>query len=171
MNNNISYNSFNIRVFKINFIVLSKEEKSMRDIKLSRTITEVLEILEHMDKTYIEKLPKKFVEFLQNNQDISYIPKFDYTKNLQNCDISKETKALLGMMYLKYWSYEEQKKEYLQVLEENQKKYQAEINEKYNTDNLFKNSNKCEEKVQMIEYKESIFRKIMNKIKLFFKIK
>lgn len=145
------------------------------DVKLSRSITEVLEILKHMDKIYIEKLPKKFVEFLQDNQDTSYIPKFDYTKKLQDCVMYKETKALLGIMFLKYWSCEKQKKEYLQILENNQKKYQEKINEKYNPDNLFKNSKKCKEKIeentQMIEYKESVFRKIMNKIKFFLKIK
>lgn len=145
------------------------------DVKLSRSMTEVLEILKHMDKTYTEKLPKKFLKFLQDNQDTSHIPKFDCTKSLQDCAMYKETKALLGIMYLKYWSLEEQKKEYLQILENNQKKYQEEINEKYNPDNLFKNSKKCEEKLeetaQMIEYKESIFQKIVKKIKLFLKIK
>lgn len=147
----------------------------MIDVKLSKSITEVLEILGYMDKTYAEKLPKKFVKFLQDNQDTSYIPKFDYTKKLQDCVMHKETKALLGIMYLKYWSSEEQKKEYLQVLENNQKKYQEEINEKYNPDNLFKNKEKSveklEENTQMIEYKESVFRRIINKIKLFLKLK
>ncbi len=147
----------------------------MMDVKLSRSITEVLEILKHMDKIYIEKLPKKFLKFLQDNQDTSYIPKFDYTKKLQDCDIQKETKGLLGIIYMKYWSQEKQKKEYLQILENNQKKYQEEINEKYNPDNLFKNSKKCEENLeentQMIEYKESVFQKIVLKIKLFLKIK
>jgi len=147
----------------------------MIDVKLSRSMTEVLEILSHMDKIYTEKLPKKFFEFLQSNQDTSYIPKFDSTKNIQDCVMHKETKALLGIMYLKYWSSEDQEKEYLQVLENNQKKYQEEINEKYNPDNLFKNKGKSVEKVeentQMIEYKESVFRRIINKIKLFFKLK
>lgn len=147
----------------------------MMNANLSRSMTEVLEILKHMDKIYTEKLPKKFMKFLQDNQDTSYIPKLDYTKNLQNCNVSKETKGLLGIMYLKYWSSEEQNKEYLQILENNQKKYQVEINEKYNPDNLFKNSKKCEEKLeentQIIEYKESIFQKIVHKIKLFLKIK
>ncbi len=145
------------------------------DVNLSRSMAEVLEILKHMDRTYTEKLPRKFVEFLKDNQDTSYIPKLDYTKKLQDCNISKETKGLLGIMYLKYWSQEEQKKEYLQILEDNQKKYLAEIKEKYNPDNLFKNCKKCEENLeentQMIEYKETILKKIVRKIKLFLKIK
>ena len=46
--------------------------------------------------------------------------------------------------------------------------------EKYNPDNLFKKKNKSnktmkveENNLQMIEYKENIFKKIINKIKMF----
>ena len=148
----------------------------MIDIKLSRGITETLEILKYMDKMYTEKIPKKFMDFLKDNKDTSYTPKFDCTENLQDRDILRETKILLGIMYLKYWNDEASKKEYLQTLDENQKKYHEEINKKYNPDNLFKKDDKniekkLEENVQIIEYKESVFQKIVKKIKLFLRRK
>ncbi len=140
------------------------------DIEFSRSITEVLEILKNMNQEYTEKLPQKLVKFLQDNRDTSYMPQFDYTKNLQECNLQKETKALLGIMYLKYWSQGQQKDEYLKILEDNNKKHEAEIKEKYNTDNLFSNTKKSiEENTQMVEYKENIFQKIFNKIKAFFR--
>jgi len=43
------------------------------------------------------------------------------------------------------------------------------LREKYNPDNIFKNKNKLEtETLAVVEYKESIFRKIIKSIKRFF---
>ena len=81
-------------------------------------------------------------------------------------------------MYMNYWSEPEERKEYVKLLNENQIKYNLEIEQKYNPDNLFKKkmSNKSvsvEEKitkdVQLIKYNESLFRKIWNKILSIFK--
>ena len=110
----------------------------MMSVKLKRSITEVLEILKYMDKSYTEKIPKKFIRFLQDNKDASYIFELDYTKSIPDYNISKETKKLLGVIYLKYWSNLEQQKEYLQILDKNQQIYEEEIKEKYNVDKLFK---------------------------------
>ena len=61
---------------------------------------------------------------------------------------------------------------------ENEKQYQKEIREVYNSDNLFKNRNKnsdisevneVENTVTMVEYKESFISRIINKIKQLFK--
>ena len=72
-----------------------------------------------------------------------------------------------------YWSNEEEKREIIKQLNENEKKYQEELREKYNPDNLFKNKDIkaeiTEQPVAMVEYKESIFRRIINRIKIIFK--
>ena len=148
----------------------------MIDVKFSESISETLEILNYMNKSYTERLPAKFLKFLQDNQSASYIPHFDYTKKLA---VSKETQKLLGIMNLLYWSDDKQKLKYLQTLSNNQKKFEAELREKYNPDNLFaspkitptESADIHTENNQLIEYKESIFKKVLNKIKLFLKIK
>ena len=65
-------------------------------------------------------------------------------------------------------------------LKVNERKYQEEIQEKYNPDNLFKNRVKDKnknleeneiQKINIIEYKESIFIKIKNWFKKFIKIR
>lgn len=86
--------------------------------KLRKGITEALEVLNHMDESYIKKLPYKFVEFLQNNRDISYKFKYDYS---QFSEISREAKSILGIMYLKYWSTKSQQKDFLHILYQNSK--------------------------------------------------
>lgn len=61
------------------------------------------------------------------------------------------------------------------VLNENQIKYENEVREKYNPDNIFKEKNKSKEKIEktienneMVSYKESFLSKIINKLKSFF---
>jgi len=56
------------------------------------------------------------------------------------------------------------------------KKYDSKLEEHYNPDTLFANRRKTEitssdENVSIIVSKESLFKKIINKIKMFFKIK
>ena len=149
----------------------------MIDIRLSEAITEVLEILKNADNTYMEKLPEKFKKFLNDNKSTSYIPEIDFSKELKDLKIRKETKELLGIMYLNYWSNDEEKKEYVKLLSENEKKYQEELTEKYNPDNLFKKTAKQDDineqvvtnEVTIIKYEESLLKKIWNKILSIFK--
>ena len=65
---------------------------------------------------------------------------------------------------------------YLKKLNINEKHYQIEMNEKYNPNNLFKNNNQKSEDIQanendtkMVEYKESILKRIFIKIKSMWK--
>ena len=149
----------------------------MIDIRLSEAITEVLEILKNADNTYMEKLPEKFKKFLNDNKSTSYIPEIDFSKELKDLKIRKETKELLGIMYLNYWSNDEEKKEYVKLLSENEKIYQEELTEKYNPDNLFKktanqddvNEQVVTNEVAIIKYEESLLKKIWNKILSIFK--
>ncbi len=152
----------------------------MVNVRLSEAITEILEILKNVDNELIEKLPQKFKDFLQENKSETYNPQFDYMKDLKDLKLKEETKNLLGIMYMNYWSEPEERKEYEKLLNENQIKYNLEIKQKYNPDNLFKKqmSNKgvsAEEKItkdaQLIKYNESLFRKIWNKILSIFKWK
>lgn len=139
----------------------------MIDIRLSEAITEVLEILKNANNTYMENLPEKFKKFLNDNKSTSYIPEIDFSKELKDLKIRKETKELLGIMYLNYWSNDEEKKEYVKLLSENEKKYQEELTEKYNPDNLFKKTAKQDDineqvvtnEVAIIKYEESLLKK------------
>ena len=86
---------------------------------------------------------------------------------------------------IQYWYKDESKKQkLLEVLDENERKYQEELREKYNPDNIFKNKNqnntfdeavpKNEEisvGMQIVEYKEPIFKRIANKILEFLHIR
>ena len=87
---------------------------------------------------------------------------------------------MIALFHLNYWCNSQEEKEKLKaLLKNNEEKHQAEIREKYNPDNLFKNRKQnvvnepetISEPVAMIEYKESIFKRILNKIKDIFHIR
>ena len=149
----------------------------MVDTRISEGISEVLVILKSIDTIYTEKLPQKFKDFLNNNQSSTYIPNIDLSKELKDMELKKETRNILELMYLNYWSTPEEKKEFIEILNENERKYQEIINEKYNSDSLFKNKKDTSktieetvtEEVALVEYNESLFKKIWKKILSIFK--
>ena len=83
------------------------------------------------------------------------------------------------MLYINYWCKdEEEKNQIINKLSENEKANQKELSEKYSVDNLFKSRQKNEieevektkeEIKQIVPYKESVIKKILNKIFGFFR--
>ena len=65
-------------------------------------------------------------------------------------------------------------RELIKIYSNNEQKYQEELKEKYNTDNIFKdreNNDIIPKEKSIIKYKESIFKKFINKIKRLLKAK
>ena len=147
-------------------------------------ITEVLTILKYNDLKYSEKIPKKLMRFFEENSSKNYKPNISPTQELIEMDLLPETKGLLSILYINYWADSEKKKEeFKSILNENQKKYDKKIREKYNPDKIFNNqvqevntiikNNKDNFRVKddeaLVESKENFIKKIFNKIKSFIK--
>lgn len=138
---------------------------------------EIIEILKFMDKEYVKKLPKKLVTFFKENCAENYSFSINSQIPLKEQKLKEETRAILAMLNLNYWATDEHKQELLQLYSQNEKVYQEELREKYNYDNLFKNKNNdtikekedSVENLAMVSYKESLFTKIVNRIKKLFK--
>ena len=87
----------------------------------------------------IEKIPNKLKEFIKENASESYLVDFDYNKPLSEITISKEAKGIISIICLNYWcENEEEKREYLGLLNTNEQEYQKILREKYNPENIFK---------------------------------
>ena len=136
---------------------------------------EVYEILDLMEKKYINKIPEKLIEMFREERNSKYRPIIDVKKPLYKQNLQKETLVILAVLNLNYWcESEEEKQELIKAYSENEKKNEAEIREKYNPDNIFNNNTLNEEKTenqketQMIEYKDGFFKKLWNKLKSFF---
>lgn len=126
--------------------------------------TEIYCLLKYFPNSFIEKLPNKLFEIISLSADRKYLIDIDTDKSINAQNISEKTKKVLAVLYYNYWSNETEKRDIIEHLNENEKKYQEELRIKYNPDNLFNNKITKEEKIEnstsMIEYKESIFSKI-----------
>lgn len=144
--------------------------------RYSRAYVEVLEIIKHMGKEYQEKIPQNLLQLFENNKDENYQYIIDNTKNIKEHKLLDETLGLLSIIELKYWANAEEKELLNKALQDNERKYQEKLSEIYNTDNLFKDKkektkNIDENENSLIEFKESAFKRFINKIKKFFHIK
>lgn len=148
----------------------------MVSIKNANAMAEVIYYLKGIKQEDIDKIPKKFMQYLNENASKEYKCNFDYNRPLKELNLLEETRGIIGMICYNYWcDTENQKEEYLKKLSRNEQKYQQILYEKYNPDNLFKNKvsqiESVENSVAMVEYKETIFKKFISRIKSIFKIK
>ena len=143
--------------------------ESQMIVNRKKSYVEILEILKHMDKIYVDKIPKKLIDFLKENRANDYEFKYDSTVEIGQQKLNDNTLALLAMLNLNYWcDSEEHKRELIKKYTENEQKYQEELREKYAPDNIFKKRKQeksteekiAKEDVTMVEYKESILKKL-----------
>ena len=148
----------------------------MKKDEYSIAYAEVLHYLKGIRKKQIMLIPKGLIEYFKANKSQTYKCNFDYNKPLNEIEISDKAKGIIGMICLNYWSNSNnEKKIFLEKIEDNEKIYQKELNEKYSYDNIFKKSNKDkdlenEEKLLDLEptKKVKLFEKIINKLKQYF---
>lgn len=87
--------------------------------ELSEAITEVLDILNNMDKEYVNMIPDKFKTFLKENKSNTYIPNLDHSKKLNEMVLKEKTKDILAIICMKYWYSSDERKKYVETLNEN----------------------------------------------------
>ena len=135
---------------------------------------EVLDILDNTNKADVDKIPKNFIKFLVDNASEDYKVNLDHSKLISEMNLKEKTKEILGVIYINWWCDKKDKENYMKQIKELEIKRQEEIREKYNPNKIFENKNKIKEhtvqnkKATMVEYKESILKKIWNKILSFF---
>lgn len=131
--------------------------------------SEVYDIIFNME--LYNKIPKSFIELIDNNRDTSYKVNIDYSKSINEQELKKGTRVLLSLIYRDYLCSEEERQTLIKKDKEELKKAEEELRERYSPDNLFKNkSENKKENMQMVQIeKVSFWTKIINKIKIFFK--
>lgn len=147
-------------------------------IEYKRSLTELNSILNYMNVEHIKKIPTKFIDFINENMDSDYIPNIDKNVPINQQNLKKDTKVLLSLIYRNYWCDKETKEKLLYQDLMDKKKFEQEMLEKYNPDNIFKNNQIQKEEITMethtelIEYKEpKWYQKIFAKILRLFKRK
>ena len=134
---------------------------------------EVLEILKHIPKEDYNKIPKEKIAFYEKNMDKNYVYIYDYVepKTLRKTDI------ILMNLYKNYIAKPEEKEKIEEILRLNEQKEEQEKKKIYSVDNIFDTHKidiqKDKESIisePLLENKESIFKRFINKLKMIFGI-
>ena len=130
---------------------------------------EIYEILRIFPQELVAKIPQEKIDFFFFIMDINY----EYDISVDTFDgqtMLEETKAILTILFRDYWATPTQREKILGYENSIRDKLEEETRIKYNPDNLFKkkeSQNDVEEQreqMAMVEYKENIFKRIINKI-------
>lgn len=142
-------------------------------IKTRQAYSEIDEFLGLLSEEQRNGIPKKLRDFFKEEKDIEYIKNIDKDIPIKDQNLKEETLAIIALLNLQYWCKDEEEKKRLQeIYAQNEKEYQDMLYEKYNPNDIFKkkdettieNKNEIKENMQIIEYKEPMFRRIINKI-------
>lgn len=141
-------------------------------LETRQAYAEVWAVLKYMPNEYVRKVPKKIIKLFQTERLENYEPNINKLNPLDKNYLSKKTMALIAMLNYQYWCPNKKVKDNLyNIYLSNNDKYQNEMEQKYFTDDLFKNKKKIiqinpeEKSIAKVECKESIFKKIILKIK------
>ncbi len=143
--------------------------------RYANAFAEVYEILKYLDKNEYKKISLDLIETIKNNRNTNYVYTIKSDKKLKEQKMLPETKAILFNIFRDYLSTEEQKQKIKKWQLEDLRRLEEEKKKKYNTV-VFFNKNVQDTVVsrignELIEIKEqSLWKKIINRIKSFFRI-
>ena len=135
---------------------------------------EVYTILQELNEEEYNKIPPEVIETLDANRNKEYEYFLDNELELKDQPMLPETKAILFNLFRDYLATPEQKAKIIRMQNEARQKNELKKQQMYNTD-VFANKPKenqtanNNETMQIVKYKESFFKRILNKIKSFLK--
>ena len=135
-----------------------------------KALTELSEIISCMEEGLRLKIPQDLRDIIEQNKDTSY--EFKYEKNVS---LMPETKALLSVILSEYVSSDQNKEKWKTYDKRATEIIENEKREKYSVDVFGNNENnketidKTDTNLPTEPLKESWFKKIVNRIKSFFR--
>lgn len=114
----------------------------MENIEYSNSLYQISEILKYMNPNLKARIPKKFISYFENNKSKNFNWTIDKTLPLEKQDLLPTTKEILTALYKDFICNDEERVKLEKVLNSNEIKYQKELREKYNPDDIFKNRKK-----------------------------
>lgn len=153
---------------------IERDNYYCKNINIDRkALSEVYMILEQYNEK--DKIPNKYLWVIEDNMDREYLHKID---DIFSQILMEDTKKIITYIYTNFLSTPEER-ENLKALERIQHEPQKigrpinikAANQIFITNNMNKKQSKDEIKInnKMVAYKESVFKKIIRKIKNIFK--
>lgn len=146
-------------------------------INTRQAYSEIDEFLELLTSEQINKIPLKLREFFKEEKDHSYKKGINPKIPIRDQNLKEETLGIIALLNLQYWCEDENEKQRLkEVYAKNENAYQEMLQAKFNPDDIFKKRTSNIEKeqaenTQIVEYKEPIIKRILNKILRFLHLK
>lgn len=139
----------------------------------NNAFTEVYTILEDLNKEEYNKIPSEIIVALDENRNKQYLFKLNNELELKDHTLLPETKAILFNLFRDYLATPEQKEKIIRMQNEERRKNELSKQQNYAIDVFSNRKNDVvdtKDEVQhmeIVEYKENIFKKIFNKVKKF----
>mgnify|MGYP006921244511 FL=1 len=130
--------------------------------------TEVYTILQELNEEEYNKIPPEVLKTIEANRNREYEYELDDELELKEQPMLPETKAILFNLFRDYLANSEQRAKIIRMQNEARQKNELKKQQIYHTD-VFANRQKenliqpNNETMQVVEYKESIFKKIFNR--------
>ena len=100
---------------------------------LKKAYSEIYEILNLMEKEYVNKVPPKLRDLFKMEKEDNFSVNINIDKPLENQNLQKDTLTILAVLYINYWSEsDEEKQELIKLFRDVDKRNE----EFYSTDNL-----------------------------------
>lgn len=140
---------------------------------INQAFAEVYDIIMHLENDLYKKIPKSFIELVEQNRDKEYKCNIDYLKDINEQYLLQDTRAILALIYRDFLCDEEQRLKLKEQDEKQLEKSKKILYEKYNTDNIFRNKANntiLNQEISLIEKKDEkwytkVFMFIRNLVK------
>ena len=99
-------------------------------IEDKQTFADISIIIKMMPQYMQNRINRKFIDFIEENKDLNYVSTIDNTIPLKNQTLSKNTQALLGLIYRDYLCSSSQRESLIREEQENLDKYSIDFKAK-----------------------------------------
>lgn len=96
---------------------------------------EVYEILSHMDKVTVMKIPLGVLEEINNNRDVNYISRINPNDLFNELNVERETIVFIAWLDYNYWADPEEREELHELFLRNQYEYEESLKRRFNSSN------------------------------------
>lgn len=131
----------------------------------SNAFSEVLSILAYIPAEKYNKIPEDLIKVFEENSNDEYQFIYNPKLTLTQQDVSYEARLIIAILFRDYWATDIQKEKILLKEKYNLQQLEEEKKKIYSIDSIFKDKREKIDSVAIIEYKESKWRRMINKIK------
>ncbi len=139
----------------------------MISLQTRNVYSEIFELLKHIDKNDLNRVPMDVLIVIKENRNVEYVPNIDF-ENI-NDSLSKRARAFYVWLYTTYMVQDKAEKDRIKkILYDNEMEKNKNISYDIFNKNKEKKNNKKDKELVLYK-KESFIKKIINKIKEIFK--